>query len=116
MLGMAYVHYIRCNNCSRYDMYLGSITVAAAHELEYEAQSGILCSTKVTNGNSLRVILSLQVRSILESEPISGLPRGLQYPYHWRANQADVCYCINLQGDMGVNMGMYNGVQSTLAF
>ena len=41
MLGMAYVHYIRCNNCSRYDMYLGSITVAAAHELEYEAQSGM---------------------------------------------------------------------------
>ena len=64
----------------------------------------ILCNTKVTNGNSLRVILSLQVRSILESDPIFGLPRGLQYPYFRGANQADVCYCINLQVDMGVDM------------
>ena len=73
----------------------------------------ILCSTQVTNGNSLRVILSLQVRSVLELEPILGLPRGLQCPYYPGANHADVCYFINLQVNMGVNMGMYNGVQST---
>ena len=73
----------------------------------------ILCSTKVANGNSLRVILSLQVRSILESAPIFALPRGLQNILTTgRANQADVSYCIDLQADMGVNMGMYNGVQS----
>ena len=73
----------------------------------------ILCSTKVANGNSLRVILSLQLGSILESDPIFALPRGLQYPFYRGANQADVCYCIDLQVDMGVNMGMKNGVQST---
>ena len=27
-------------------------------------------------------------------------------------NQADVCYYINLPVDMGVNMGMYNGITS----
>ena len=75
-----------------------------------------LCSTKVTNGNSLRVILSLQVKSILESEPILGLPRGLQYPYYRGANQADVCYCIHLQVDMGANIGMYNGGSVDIAF
>ena len=75
-----------------------------------------LCSTKVTNGNSLRVILSLQVKSILESEPILALPRGLQYPYYRGANQADVCYCIHLQVDMGANIGMYNGGSVDIAF
>ena len=29
------------------------------------------------------------------------------------ANQADVYYCINLQVDMGINMGMYNGVMES---
>ena len=28
------------------------------------------------------------------------------------ANQADVYYCIHLQVDIGINMGMYNGVTS----
>ena len=51
--------------------------------------------------------------AILESGPILALPRGLQYPYYRGANQADACYCFNLQVDMGVNMGMCNGVQST---
>ena len=37
------------------------------------------------------------------------LPRGLQYPYYRGANQADVCYCIHLQVDMGADIGMYNG-------
>ena len=60
----------------------------------------------------LRSILSLRVRYILESDPILGLSRGLQYPYYRGANQADVYYCINLQVDMGINMGMYNGVTS----
>ena len=76
-------------------------------------QGCILCSAKITNGNSLRVILSLQVRSVVESDPILALPRGRQYPYYRGANQADVCYCINFQVDMEVNMGMYNEVQST---
>ena len=79
-------------------------------------EGSILCSTKVTRENSLRAILNLQVRSILESDPILGLPRGLQYPYYRGANQADVCYCINHQVDKGVNMGMYNGLQSTWHF
>ena len=35
---------------------------------------------------------------------------GLQYPYYRGANQADVYYCINLPVDMGISMGMYNGV------
>ena len=39
--------------------------------------------------------------------------RRLQYPYYRGANQAEVCYRIIFQVDMGVNMGMYNGVQST---
>ena len=73
----------------------------------------ILCSTKVANGNSLRVILSFQVRSILESDPIFALPNGLKYPYYRGANHADVCYCIDLQVDIRVDMGMYSGVQST---
>ena len=45
-----------------------------------------------------------------ESDPILRLSRGLQYPYYRGANQTDVYYCINLQVDMGVNMGVYNGV------
>ena len=57
----------------------------------------ILCSTMVTSRNSLRVILSLQVRSILESDPILGLLRGLQYPYYRGANQADVCSYTNFR-------------------
>ena len=61
----------------------------------------------------LRSILSLRVRYILESDPILGLSRGLQYPYYRGANQADVYYCINLQVDMGINMGMYNGVMES---
>ena len=40
-----------------------------------------------------------------------GLQKGLQYPYYG-GDQADVCYYINLPVDMGVNMGMYNGVTS----
>ena len=32
---------------------------------------------------------------------------GLRYPYHQEANQADVCYSINLQVGMGVDIGMY---------
>ena len=28
------------------------------------------------------------------------------------ANQADVYYCINLQVDMGINMGMYDEVHT----
>ena len=62
-----------------------------------------------------RVILNLQVKSILESAPVLGLPRGVQYPYNRGANQADVCYGINFQVDMGANIGMYDGVQSTFS-
>ena len=73
-------------------------------------------STKATNANSvwvnLRSILSLRVRYILESDPILGLSKGLQYPHYRGANQADVYCCINLQVDMGTNMRMYNGVTS----
>ena len=68
-------------------------------------------------GTVSRVRLTLQERSILESDPIFGLPRGLQYPcYRGADDQADVCYCINLQVDMGVNMGMYNVVSVDMAF
>ena len=49
---------------------------------------------------------------MLESDPILGLSRRLQYPYYRGANQADVYYCINLQVDMGINMGMYYGVNT----
>ena len=49
----------------------------------------------------------------MESDPIPGLSTGLQYPYYRGANQADVYYCINLQVDMGINMGMYNGVMES---
>ena len=45
-----------------------------------------------------------------------GLPRGLQYPSYRGANQADVCYCIHLQVDMGANIGMYNGGSVDIAF
>ena len=51
----------------------------------------------------------LQVKSILESEPILGFPRGLQYPYYRGANQPDVCYCINLQVDMEQILGCIMG-------
>ena len=44
-------------------------------------EGSVRYSTKVTNVNSLWVILNLRVRSILESYPIPGSPRGLQYPY-----------------------------------
>ena len=67
---------------------------------------------KVTNVNSLRVILSSRVRSILESYPISGLPRGTAKSF----NQADVCYYINLQVDMAVKKGIYNGGSVDIAF
>ena len=62
-------------------------------------KASIRYSTKVSNANSLWVILSLRVRSILESYPISGLPSGLQYAYYRGANQADACYYFNLQVD-----------------
>ena len=79
-------------------------------------EGSIRYSTKTTNANSLWAILrsmfSLRVRYILESDPILGLSRGLQYPYYRGANQADVYYCIHLQVDIGINMGMYNGVTS----
>ena len=58
-------------------------------------------------GNSLSVILRLQARSIVESDPILGLPKGLQYPYYQGANQADLCYFINLQVDMGVKQSKH---------
>ena len=50
-------------------------------------------------------------KGILESDPILGLARGLQYPYYRGAKQADVKNCMNLQADMadtGINMGIYN--------
>ena len=47
-------------------------------------------STKVANGTSLWVILSLRVKAHPRSDPILGLSRGLQYPYYLGANQADV--------------------------
>ena len=45
----------------------------------------------------------------MEPDPIPGLSTALQYPYYRGANQADVYYWINLQVDMSINIGMYNG-------
>ena len=67
-----------------------------------DVEGRIRYSTKVTNANSLWVILSLRVRSILESYPIAGLPRGLQCPRYRGANQANACYYIySLSGRYG---------------
>ena len=60
----------------------------------------------------LKIDLKFASKAHLESETILGLSRGLQYPYYRGANQADVCYCKNVQVDMGINMGMYSGVTS----
>ena len=52
------------------------------------AVAGKIRYTKVTNKNSLWVIVSLRVRSIVELDSILKLPRGLRYPY---SNQVHVC-------------------------
>ena len=50
-------------------------------------EGSIRYRTKVTNANSLWVILSLRGRY-----PVSGLPRELQYPYYRGANLASLCW------------------------
>ena len=76
-------------------------------------EGSIPYNTKATNGTSLwvilRSILSLRVRYVGVS-PKLGLSTGLQYRSNGGANHADVYYCINLQVDTGINIGMYNGV------
>ena len=70
-------------------------------------QESIQYSTKVTTANW--VILSLPVRSILESWPISGWPRvkGIAISLLSGGHQAGVCYYIHLHVDMGVQQLMY---------
>ena len=54
----------------------------------------------------LKIDLKFTSKVHVESDPILGLSRGLQYPYYRGANQADVYYCLKIQIDMGITMGM----------
>ena len=54
----------------------------------------------------LKIDLKFTSKVHVESDPILGLSRGLQYPYYRGANQADVYYCLKIQIEMGITMGM----------
>ena len=55
---------------------------------------------------SLSLSLPLSPSLSLESDPVLGLPTRLQYqyPYDRGTNQANVCYYIGIQVDMGVTI------------
>ena len=59
-----------------------------------------------TTLSDLKIDLKFASKVHVESDPIKGLSRGLQYPYYRGANHADVHYCLNVQIDMGINMLM----------
>ena len=62
----------------------------------------------------LKIDLKFASKAHFESDPILGLSRGLRYPCYRGGpiRLMYLCYCLNLQIDMGSNMGMYNGVIS----